>query len=50
MRKNLATILITLLVLSGGTALLSGCNTTSGAGKDLSSAGRAITETAEEAK
>jgi predicted small secreted protein len=50
MRKNLATILISLLVLSGGTALLSGCNTTSGAGKDISSAGRAITESAEENK
>jgi predicted small secreted protein len=50
MRRNLATIFISLLVLSGGSALLSGCNTTSGAGKDVSSVGRVITESAEDAK
>ena len=50
MRKNLTTLFISLLVLSGGFALLSGCNTTSGAGKDVSSVGRAITEGAEGAK
>ncbi len=50
MRKNLATILISLFVLSSGAALLSACNTTSGAGKDISSTGRAITESAEENK
>jgi len=50
MRKNLATILIGLLLLSGASSLLSACNTTSGAGKDISATGRAITRTAEEAK
>jgi len=50
MRKNLATIFVSVLVLSAGTILLSACNTTSGVGKDISSTGRAITNTAEEAK
>ena len=49
MRKNLATILIGLLLLSAA-SLLSACNTTSGAGKDISATGRAITRSAEEAK
>jgi predicted small secreted protein len=50
MRKNLATILISLFVLAGAASLLSACNTTSGAGKDISATGRAITRSAEEAK
>ncbi len=38
---------ITLIV---GTLLLAACNTISGAGKDVSSAGKAVTNTAEGAK
>ncbi len=48
MRKNLATILISLFVLAGAASLLSACNTTSGAGKDISATGHAITKSADE--
>jgi predicted small secreted protein len=48
MRKNLATILIGLFVLAGAASLLSACNTTSGAGKDISATGHAITKSADE--
>ncbi|MEX2201386.1 MAG: entericidin A/B family lipoprotein [Dongiaceae bacterium] len=50
MRNKLATVLVALLMLSGGAVLLSACNTTAGAGKDIASAGRAISETAENAR
>ena len=36
--------------LIAGTLLLAACNTVSGAGKDVSSAGKAVTNTAEGAK
>jgi entericidin B len=39
---------ITLLLAAA--AMLAGCNTISGAGKDLSSAGKAISKTAEDVK
>lgn len=39
---------ITLLLAAA--AMLTACNTISGAGKDLSSAGKAITKTAEDVK
>jgi predicted small secreted protein len=48
MRKNLATIFISLFVLAGAATLLSACNTTSGAGKDISATGHAITKSADE--
>jgi predicted small secreted protein len=48
MRKNLATILISLFVLAGAASLLSACNTTAGAGKDISATGHAITRSANE--
>ena len=48
MRKNLAITLVTLLLLSGAATLLSACNTTSGAGKDISATGHAITRSANE--
>ena len=41
--------LILLAVLAGGLAL-AGCNTVAGAGKDVSSAGHAVTSTANDAK
>jgi predicted small secreted protein len=48
MRKNLATILISLFVLASAAPLLSACHTTSGAGKDISATGKAITRSADE--
>jgi predicted small secreted protein len=36
--------------LVAGTLLVSACNTVSGAGKDVSSAGKAVTNTAEKSK
>jgi predicted small secreted protein len=48
MRKNLAIVLVSLLLLSGAATLLSACNTTAGAGKDISSTGNAITRSANE--
>ena len=38
------------LLLIGSAGLLSGCNTTSGAGKDISATGHAITHEADENK
>lgn len=46
MRKTLA-IFITLVILSGMSALLSACNTTAGAGQDISATGDAITKSAD---
>jgi predicted small secreted protein len=48
MRKNLAMVLVSLLVLAGAASLLSACNTTAGAGKDISATGHAITRGANE--
>jgi predicted small secreted protein len=50
MRKNLASIFIALLLLSGGGLILSACNTTEGAGEDISELGNAIDEAAEDAQ
>ena len=38
------------ITLIAGTLLLAACNTVSGAGKDVSSAGKAVTDTARDAK
>ena len=38
------------LALIAGTLLVSGCNTLSGAGKDVSSAGKAVSNAADGAK
>ena len=48
MRKNIAITLVSLLVLLGAASLLSACNTTAGAGKDVSATGHAITRGADE--
>ena len=40
----------TALLLLGSCVTLSACNTVSGAGKDVSSAGKAVTNTADDAK
>jgi entericidin B len=50
MRRNLTAVLLTLLVLSGAASLLGACNTTAGAGEDISSAGHALTGSAERNK
>jgi entericidin B len=42
--------LLNLVVLSGAAALLSACNTTAGAGQDVSAAGHAVTNSAEKIK
>ena len=50
MRQRIATLLIALSVVSAAGAFLSACNTTEGAGKDISNAGRAISNEAEKDK
>jgi len=50
MGKHLIVVLLSLLVLSAATPLLSACNTTAGAGKDISATGNAITGSAERNK
>ncbi len=50
MRKSLAISFLSLLLLSGATALLSACNTTAGVGQDISATGKAITNGAEQNK
>jgi predicted small secreted protein len=50
MRRSLAIILFNLILLSGASVLLNACNTTAGAGKDVSAAGHAVTNSAEKVK
>jgi predicted small secreted protein len=50
MRKSIAIVLLNLILLSGAAALLSACNTTAGAGEDVSAAGRAVTNSADKVK
>jgi predicted small secreted protein len=48
--RNAACMIVTLLALAGATITLSACNTTAGAGKDVSAAGQAVTNTADKVK
>jgi predicted small secreted protein len=41
---------LVMLSLAGVAMLVAACNTVEGAGKDISSAGRAVTHTAQDAK
>jgi len=50
MKKSIATTFLTLLILTGAASVLSACNTTAGAGKDVEAAGKAINNSAEENK
>ena len=50
MRKNIVAVLLSILLLSGAASLLSACNTTAGAGEDISATGHAITNSAERDK
>jgi len=45
--KRMAVVL-TMLLLTGAASMLSACNTTAGAGRDLSAAGHAVTGEAQE--
>jgi predicted small secreted protein len=49
-RRGIASILATILLLAGAAAALSACNTTAGAGQDVSAAGHAVTNSAEKVK
>ena len=48
--RRLKNVLLILIALAALTLTVSACNTVSGAGKDISSAGRATTDAAEDAK
>jgi predicted small secreted protein len=53
MRKNLKGLMITLVslfMLAGAASVLSACNTTAGAGRDVSAVGHAVTKGADNAK
>lgn len=50
LRTHAATMLLTLLVLGGVGMTVSACNTTAGAGQDLSATGHAVTNSAEKVK
>ena len=50
MSKSLARIFLVLFLLTGASSLLAACNTTEGAGKDISKSGHAISNEAEEHK
>jgi predicted small secreted protein len=49
MRKNIS-IALTLLLLIGIAPLLGACNTTAGAGEDISAGGHALTHAADDSK
>jgi predicted small secreted protein len=50
MRKDIAVVVLNLVLLSGAAALLSACNTTAGAGQDVSAVGHAVTNSADKVK
>jgi entericidin B len=50
MHKGFVKAMMAMLILAGAGAALSACNTTEGAGKDMSAAGRAISNSAEKNK
>jgi predicted small secreted protein len=53
MRKNIKGLmiaLVSLFILSGAASVLSACNTTAGAGRDVSAVGHAVTKGADNAK
>lgn len=49
-RRRTATMLLTLLVLGAVGMTVSACNTTAGAGQDLSATGHAVTNSAQKVK
>jgi entericidin B len=50
MSRTVAKIFLALFLLSGASTLLSACNTVAGAGEDMSSAGHAVTNSADRNK
>jgi predicted small secreted protein len=50
MRRSIASILFGLVLLIGAAVLLNACNTTAGAGQDVSAVGNAVTNSAEKVK
>ena len=50
MRKNISKVFMGTVLLIGSSAFLASCNTVAGAGKDVSSAGHTVTDTADDAK
>ena len=50
MRRSLTIVLLNLVVLLGAAVLLNACNTTAGAGQDVSAVGHAVTNSAEKVK
>jgi entericidin B len=50
MRKNIAMAFLSLFMLSSAAVVLSACNTTEGAGQDMSAAGRALSNSADKNK
>jgi len=50
MCRNISTVLMGAVLLIGTSSFLASCNTVAGAGKDVSSAGHAVTDTADDAK
>jgi predicted small secreted protein len=50
MRKTVAKAFLAVFLFAGAATALSACNTTAGAGKDMSAAGKAITNEANKDK
>jgi predicted small secreted protein len=50
MRSTVLKALLTVFILTGAATALSACNTTAGAGKDISNTGKAITNEANKDK
>jgi entericidin B len=50
MNKKVSTALMSAVLLVSASTFLASCNTVAGAGKDVSSAGNAVTNTADDAK
>ena len=50
MHPTITTVFVGLFILFSAASLLAGCNTTAGAGKDISATGHAITNEADENK
>jgi predicted small secreted protein len=50
LRHGAARTILALTLLIGASALLSACNTTAGAGRDVSAAGSAVTNSADKVK
>ncbi len=50
MSNKISKALMGVVLLAGASTFLASCNTVAGAGKDVSSAGHAVTDTADDAK